>query len=61
VAHSGFHFALAIRIVHPTWQSDGPVVHQYIAIVRIQNGIVEIGFLNSFAQVIQNNNPGYSA
>ena len=54
VANAGFDFAFAIRILNATGHGDGAVVSEYVAVERIQRGIVEVGDEYALAQIVEN-------
>jgi hypothetical protein len=49
VADAPFHLPFAIRIGHPAGQRDGLVVPQYVAVQRVDGGIVDVGDEYAFA------------
>ncbi len=51
VAHSGFHFALAVWILYAAGQGDDAVMGQHVAVQRIKRGIVDVRREHALAQI----------
>ena len=45
---TGFNFSFAIRVLDPTRQGHGTVVGEYIAVERVQAGIIDVGNEHAF-------------
>src|SRR5215469_1674663 len=53
VSHPGLDFSFAVGILDPARQGHRSVVAEYIAIERIQGGLVDIRDQHTFFQVVQ--------
>jgi hypothetical protein len=56
-----FHLPLAIRVGHSAGQRDGLVVPQYVAVQRVDGGIVDVGDEHALAQIVEHDGPGHTA
>jgi hypothetical protein len=53
VANAGFDFALAIGILDATRHGDRPIVGEYLAIERVERGIVDVGDEDALAEIVE--------
>lgn len=53
VADAALDLALAIRVVDAAWQGDGAVVSEHVAVERVERRIVDVGFQDAFAEIVE--------
>jgi len=53
IAHPGFHFAFAIRIVNATGQRHSAVTGRHVTITRVERGFVNVWREHAFAQIVE--------